>query len=105
MPKEQIPEEDFCKLNIGTNNEHKLEGSKFGLKIKTLRGVKHLENVSIAAERGEVKSNFFICEYFFLFWCSGYTKNLGVIIKHIFIDGLQNYNMIDNYRNVSNFQL
>lgn len=59
MPKEQIPEEDFCKLNIGTNNEHKLEGSKFGLKIKTLRGVKHLENVSIAAERGEVKSNFF----------------------------------------------
>lgn len=61
MPKEQTPEKEFCKLNTGKSNEHKLEGSKFGLEIKTVRGVKLLENVSIVAARGEVKSNFFEC--------------------------------------------
>jgi len=42
MSKEQTPEKEFCKLNTGKSNEHKLEGSKFGLEIKNCERSKTL---------------------------------------------------------------
>lgn len=34
MPKEQTPGKEFCKVNVGTSNGHKLAVNKFGLESK-----------------------------------------------------------------------
>lgn len=34
LPKEQTPGKEFCKLNVGTSNGHKLAVNKFGLEVK-----------------------------------------------------------------------
>lgn len=56
MPKQQTPEKEFCKIDIGTSNGHKLAVNKFGLEVKfqTVRRIKHLYNTSIAEVKGEV---------------------------------------------------
>lgn len=59
MPKEQTPGKEFCKINVGTSNGHKLAVNKFGLEVKflTLRRIKLLDNVSIAEAKGQFKGN------------------------------------------------
>lgn len=57
MPKEQTPGKEFCKINVGTSNGHKLAVNKFGLEAKflTVRRIKLLDNISIAEAKGEFK--------------------------------------------------
>lgn len=66
MPKEQTPEKEFCKLNVGRSNGHKLAVNKFGLEVKfqTVRRVKPLYNTSIAEVKGGDDK---VVNYYFLF--------------------------------------
>lgn len=54
MPKEQTPEKEFCKLNVGRSNGHKLAVNKFGSEVEfeTVGRVKPLYNTSIAEAKG-----------------------------------------------------
>ena len=59
MPKEHTPGKEFCKINVGTSNGHKLAVNTFGLEVKflTVSRIELLDNVSIAEAKGEFKSS------------------------------------------------